>query len=100
MVQGEMVFPRVFWIGTPYKLLGNIISDECNSSIVPNSRDKEGKNHIVFGEKNTLQCQTLGHTEENDLQLLHDKGIVKAMSRFYLNFDFSMNIAYMRSKIE
>jgi hypothetical protein len=36
MVRGAMVLLRGVWFGTLYKLQGSIISDGCNSSIVPN----------------------------------------------------------------
>jgi hypothetical protein len=41
MVQGAMVLLRGVWFGNFYKLQGSIISDGCNSSIVPNIRVEE-----------------------------------------------------------
>jgi hypothetical protein len=46
MVRGEMVLMRGVWCGTLYKLLGRTYTDGCNSSIVPEQRNKEDMIHI------------------------------------------------------
>jgi hypothetical protein len=67
MVQGAMVLLKGVWIGTLYKLQGSIISDGCDSSIVPNIGVEEEKTPTVSGEKVVLWNQRLGHIEEKGL---------------------------------
>ena len=43
MVWGEMVLMRGVWCGTMYKLLWRTVIDECNNSIVPESKNEEKK---------------------------------------------------------
>ena len=64
MVRGEMVLLNGFQIGTLYKFQGNIITDGCNSSIVPDIGAKEEKTPTISGEKVILWHQRLGHIGE------------------------------------
>jgi excinuclease UvrABC helicase subunit UvrB len=82
-----MVLLRGFQIGTMYKLLGNIISDRCNSFIVPNIGAEKGKNLEIYGEKTMLWHQRLGHIRKNGIQVLHDKGMIEGMENFSLDLD-------------
>ena len=47
MVRGAMVLLKGVWFGTLYKMQGRTISDECNSSIVPNIGVEEERTPIV-----------------------------------------------------
>jgi hypothetical protein len=80
MVRGAMVLMRGVRFGTLYKLLGSTISDECNSSIVPDIEVEEERTPTVSGEKAMLWHQRLGHIGEKGLRLLHGKGMVEGMS--------------------
>jgi hypothetical protein len=96
MVQGEMVFLKGIWFGTLYKLEGSIISDECNSSIVPNIGVEEVRTPTVFREKVMLWHQILGHIREKGLRLLHGKGMVEGVSKLSLDFDFCEHCVYRK----
>ena len=94
MVRGAMVLMRGVRFGTLYKLLGSTISDECNSSIVPDIEVEEERTPTVSGEKAMLWHQRLGHIGEKGLRLLHGKGMVEGMSNFSLDFDFCEHCLY------
>jgi hypothetical protein len=88
MVRGAMVLLKGVHIGTLYQLQGRNISDGCNSSIVPDIGEEEGKTPTVSREKVMLWHESLGNIEENGFQLLHGKGMLEGISKFYLDFDF------------
>jgi hypothetical protein len=94
MVRGAMVLMRGVRFGTLYKLLGSTISDECNSSIVPDIEVEEERTPTVSGEKAMLWHQRLGHIGEKGLRLLHGKGMVEGMSNCSLDFDFCEHCLY------
>lgn len=76
MVWGAIVLLRGVRIGILYNLLGNIISDGCNNSIVIESGEKVGKNHTISREKTMFWHQILGHIKKKGLWLLHSNGMV------------------------
>jgi hypothetical protein len=94
MVRGEMVLLKGVRFGTLYKLEGSIISDGCNSSIVPNIGFEEERTPTVSGEKVMPWHQRLGHIREKGLRLLHGKGMVEGMSNYSLDFDFCEHCLY------
>jgi hypothetical protein len=67
MVRGAMVLKKGVRFGTLYKLLGNTISDGCNSSIVPDIGVEEEITLTVSGEKVMLWYQRLRHIGEKGL---------------------------------
>jgi hypothetical protein len=89
-----MVLLKGVWFGTLYKLQGITISDGCNSSIVPDIGVEEEITPTISGEKVMLWHQRLGHIGEKGLRLLHDKGMVEAMSNYSLDFDFCKHCVY------
>jgi hypothetical protein len=94
MVRGAMVLLNGVRFGTLYKLQGSIISDGCNSSIVPNIGVEEERTPTVYGENVMLWHQRLGHIEEKGLRLLHGKCMVEGMSNCSLDFDFCEHCLY------
>jgi hypothetical protein len=80
--------------GTLYKLLGRTYTDGCNSSIVPEQRNKEDKIHTIPGKNTMLWHQRLGHIGEKGLRTLHSKGMVEGMSNCTLDFDFCEHCIY------
>jgi hypothetical protein len=94
MVRGEKVLLKGVQFGTLYKLQGNIVSDGCNSSIVPDIGVEEEKTPIVSGEKVMMWHQRLGHIREKGLRVLHVKGMVEGISNFSLDFDFCEHCVY------
>jgi len=72
MVWGGLVLMWGVWIGTLYKLLGSIVIDGCNSSVVI---ENGAKNLVVSGENTMLWNQRLGHIGDKGLQILHGNGI-------------------------
>jgi hypothetical protein len=93
MVRGAMVFLKVVWFVTLYKMQGSTISNGCNIYVVLHIGDEE-KMHIVFGAKTMLWHQRLGHIGEKGLRVLHGKGMVEGMSNFSLDFDFCEHFIY------
>jgi hypothetical protein len=89
-----MVLLKGVLIGTLYKIQGSIISDGCNSSIVPDIGVEEEKTPTIFGEKVMLWHQRLWHIREKGIRLLHDKGMVEGMSNFSLDFYFCEHYVY------
>jgi hypothetical protein len=67
MVRGAMVLMRGVWCGTPYKLLGSTYTNGCNSSVVPDQRNKGDKTNTVPEKKTMLWHQRLGHIGEKGL---------------------------------
>jgi hypothetical protein len=51
MVQGEMMLLKGVRFETLYKLQGSIISDGCNSFVVPRIGVEEEKTPTICGEK-------------------------------------------------
>jgi hypothetical protein len=94
MVQGAMVLLKGFQFGTRHKLQGSIISDGCNSSIVPDIGVEEERTPTVSGEKFMLWHQRLGNIGGKGLRLLHGKGMVKFMSNCSLDFDLCEHCVY------
>lgn len=94
MVKWERIFLREDQIGILYKLLGSIVSDGCNISIIPESGEKEGKSLVIFGENTMLWHKKRGYIEENDLQVLHINGTVEDMYNYSLGFDICENHLY------
>jgi hypothetical protein len=94
MVRGAMVLLKVVWFGTLYKLQGSTISDGCNISSVPGIGVEEERTPTVSGEKVMLWHQRLRHIGEKGLRLLHGKGMVGGMSKFFLDFDFCEHCVY------
>jgi hypothetical protein len=94
MVRGEMVLLKGVRIESLYKLQGSIISNGCNSSIVPDIGVEEEKSPIVSRENVMPWHQRLGHIKEKGLRLLHGKGMVEGMSNLSLDFDFCEHCIY------
>jgi hypothetical protein len=94
MVRGEMVFLKGVQIGTMYKLQGSIISDGCNSSIIPEIGAEEEKTLTVSREKAMLWHQRQGHIREKGFRLLHGKCMVEGMSNYSMDFDFFEHCVY------
>jgi hypothetical protein len=67
MVRGGMVLLKGIQIATLYKLMGSIISDGCNSSIVLDIRVEGGKNPIVSRKNTMLWDQRLGYIQEKGI---------------------------------
>jgi hypothetical protein len=88
------VFMRGFRCGTLYKLLGRTYINCCNSSFVPEQRNKEDKTNTIPAKNTMLWHQRLGHIVEKGLQTLHGKGMVEGMSNFTLDFDFCEHFIY------
>jgi hypothetical protein len=99
MVRGAMVLMRGVRCGTLYKLLGSTYTNGCNSSVVPEQRNKEDKTNIVPGKKTMLWHQRLGHIGEKGLRTLHVKVWLK-VCLIALWILISVNIAYMVNRIE
>ena len=66
MVLKALVLMQGVRIGTQYKLLGSIVIDGCNSSMVPES---VVENIVASGEKIMLWHQILGYIGEKNLQI-------------------------------
>jgi hypothetical protein len=94
MVRGSMVLLKGVQFGTLYKLQGSIISDGCNSSIVPDFGVEEERNPTVSGEKVMMWHQILGHIREKGVRILHYKGMVEGMSNCSLDFDLCEHCVY------
>jgi hypothetical protein len=93
-VRGAMVLLKGVRFGTLYKLEGSIISDGCNSSIVPDIGFEEERTPTASGENFMLCNKRLRHIGEEGLRLLHGKCMVEGMSNFSLDFDFCENCVY------
>jgi len=91
MVQGGLVFMKGVEIATLYKLIGSIVIDGCNSSLVP-----EGgvENLVVSGENTILWHEILGHIGEKGIEILHGNGMVEGMYNFTLDFNFYEHFIY------
>jgi hypothetical protein len=98
MVQGEMVLPRGVWIGTLYNMLGTIISDGCNYSIVLEIGFEEVKTPTISREKTTLCIKDWGISERRDFKYYTIKVWLK-VCMIYLSTFISMNIDYMGRRI-
>jgi hypothetical protein len=94
MARGTMVLLKGVQFGTLYKPQGRTITDGCNSSIVHDIGAKEEITPTIFGEKVMLWHQTLGHIGEKGLRLLHGKGMVEGISKFFLDFEFYEHCVY------
>jgi hypothetical protein len=94
IVRGEMVLSKGVRFGTLYKIQGSIISDGCNSSIVPYIGVEEERTPTISREKVMLWHQRQGHIGEKGLRLLHSKGMVQGMSNYSLDFDFCEHCVY------
>jgi len=84
MARGKMLLMQGVHIGTLYKLEGSNVIDGCNSSVVPETGEK---NLVVFRGKAMLWHQRLGHIGEKVLLILHGKGMVEGMSNSSLDFE-------------
>ena len=80
MVQREMVLMRGIQCGTLYKILGRIVIDGHNNSIVPKSKSEERKVFNVSRGDTILWHQRLGHIGEKGIQSLQGKVMVEGMS--------------------
>ena len=80
-----------------YNLLGRTIIDECNNTIVIESKDEESKVPNISQGETMLWHQKLRHIGEKGLQSLQGKGMVEGMSNCNL---ISVNILYMVSRIK
>ena len=96
MALGSMVLMRGVRYGTLYKLLGKMIIDECNNSVMLEEGGKDEKTLTALGRKTILWHQRLGHIREKGLQALQGKGMVEGMFDFTLDFDF-VNIVHMET---
>ena len=94
MIREAMVLMRGVQYGTLYKLLGKIVIDECNNTIVPETRNKENNVPNVSGGEAMLWHQRLGHIGEKGLQSLQNKSMVEDMSKCNSNFDFYKHCIY------
>ena len=83
-----MVLMRGFQCGTLYGLLGRIIIDRCNRSIVLESKDEESNVPDVSRGDTMLWHQRLRHIGEKGLQSLQGKGMVEGISNCNSDFDF------------
>ena len=94
MVRGAMVLMRGVQYGTLYKLLGIIVINGCNDTIVPETQNEESKVHAVFRGDTMLWHQRLGHIGEKGLQSLQGKCMVEGMFNCNSNFDFCEHCLY------
>ena len=83
-----MVLMRGIQCGTLYKLLGRIVTDGCNSSIFPNSKNEQINVPNVFGEDTVQWNRRLGRIRENGFQSLQGKSMVEGMSNCKFDFYF------------
>jgi hypothetical protein len=75
-------------IGTLYKLLGSTINDGCNSFVVLEGRNEEGKTLIIPAEMTMLWHKRLGHIGGKGIQTLHGKCMVEGIFECSLDFNF------------
>jgi hypothetical protein len=94
MERGAMVLMRGVRCGTLYKLLGSTYTNGCNSSVVPEQRNKEDKTNIVPEKKTMLWHQRLGHIGEKGLRTLHGKVMIEGMSNCTPGLDFCEHCIY------
>ena len=89
-----MVLMRGVRYGNLYKLLGKIIINECNNSVLLEERRKDDKTLTALGGKTMMWQQRMGHIEEKGLQTLQGKGMVEGMTLCTLDFDFCEHCIY------
>ena len=89
-----MVLLKGVQFGNLYNMQGITISDECNSSIIPDIGVEEKRTPTISGEKSMLWHQRLGHVREKGFRLLHGKGMVEYMSNYSMDFDFCEHCVY------
>ena len=94
MVRGAMVLMRGVQCGTLHRLLVITLTNGCNNTIVPESKDEESKILDISGGDTMLWHQRPGHIGENGLQSLQGKGTVEGMSNFNFDFDFCEHCLY------
>ena len=94
MVRRAMVLMRRVQYGTLYKLLGRIVIDGCNNTIVPKSKNEESKVPNVSGGNNMLWHQRLRRIGEKGFQSLQGKCMVEGMSNCNLDFDLCEHCLY------
>ena len=80
--------------GTLYTLLGSTVFDECNISIVFESKNEERKVSNVSWRETMLWYQRFGHIGKKGLQSLQGKRMVESMSTCNLDFDFCKHYLY------
>ena len=89
-----MVLMREVQYVTLYKLLGRVVIDGCNNTIVPEIKNEESNVPDVSGGDAMLWHQRLGHIGEKVLQSLQGIGMVEDMSNCKLDFYFCEHCLY------
>jgi hypothetical protein len=95
MVRGEMVLMKGVWIGTLYKLLGNIDSTGCKNSVAPEVEfdlTKSTRHDKV--DPTMLWHERMGYIGEKGLLAMHNKGMVKGFPECGLEVDFCEHYIY------
>jgi hypothetical protein len=107
MVRGVMVLMKGVWIGTLYKLLGNVDSTGCNNIIAPEvdltstqldlTRVELVQTDSTRHDKidpTRLWHERMGHIGEKGLRAMHNKGMVEGFPECGLEVDFCEHCIY------
>jgi hypothetical protein len=95
MARGVMVLMRGVWIGTLYKLLGNVDLTGCNNIVVLEV-DLTVTDSTVprLVDQTMLWHHRMGHIGEKGLRSMHIKGMVNGFPNFALEVDFHEHCIY------
>jgi hypothetical protein len=107
MVRGVMVLMKGVWIGTLYKLLGNVDSTGCNNIVSPEvdststqldptraeSVQTDSTRHDKI-DPTMLWHERMGHIGEKGLRAMHNKGMVEGFPECGLEVDFCEHCIY------
>ena len=89
-----MVLMRGVQYGILYKLLGRIVIDGCNNTVILESKNEANNVPNISTGDTMMWHQRLGNIGEKGLQSLQGKGMVEGMSNYNSYFDFCEHFLY------